>query len=572
MRLQVKPALHNYYPLSGLIIRGASPQLWLQQLELLQVNLHQVPVYALPGTAPNTLWGCFIIWPQEQWKHKALNAVEPCQCLHQLLFIPQYATTLPIIGAAETASLFSGKPHLLHPEIGLVPLQQPVNWASLLTLPLQQTVTVIKPAAPLFIPGKIQRAEIKALPPDEILTELEEKVFPRNKKFNDQPLSWGEKIKLGVLKTLFSSNGKDGGDVSKQKTALMRLLEKLAIKIMPGNSNWADKLEQDLDDLEKRNRTEMQKLMDLFKENPEEALKYAIPLDGDGTTRGDMNGRFEMSRRWNSFDLFGRQQTGRSGGTVFGDDAFYNLQQQYRKTAAELVKAGKYDKAAFMYMKLLKDNSSAAETLEKGSRYAEAAAVYLNYLHNKNKAAICYEKGQMYSDAISLYTELKEFEKTGDLFLLQQKQKEALSFYQLVADEHIQAGRYVRASLLMRNKMQNTEPAQQLLLQGWRQQRDGYNCINNYFENINDPAQLLHAIEQIYQTETDSQNKPVFLTALRHELKKSEPVNNRVTEIAYEIVAELAKADPQIVSELRHFNGDKSLVKDLLRFKAQNRQ
>ena len=87
----------------------------------------------------------------------------------------------------------------------------------------------------------------------------------------------------------------------------------------------------------------------------------------------------------------------------------------------------------------------------------------------------------MITDAIGLYKELNEYEKVGDLYMLQQKKETAFEYYQIVADDYIAHDKYVKASLLYKNKMENTESAQEFLLKGWRHQKDAFNCINNYF-------------------------------------------------------------------------------------------
>src|ERR1700761_8084029 len=101
---------------------------------------------------------------------------------------------------------------------------------------------------------------------------MEENTFPQKKEFNDKPLGWGEKIKLGLLKLLFGSSD----------------------KIKASENRIIQSLQEKLEDLERRNQSEVEKLMELFKNNPDEALKYAIPLDGEGTTRGGNMARFEM--------------------------------------------------------------------------------------------------------------------------------------------------------------------------------------------------------------------------------------------------------------------------------------
>ena len=570
MRLQVKPYHTNTFPLSGMLIRGNSIYQWLQQLQGLETDLQQFPVYAIAGNTPNSLWGCFVPLPPAQWEGKFLDANEPCQCVHHNLYIPQYATVYPFLGAQEAAKLFPAAPHLLHPEVGLVALDTPVDWSTLLALPPAVEPLITAPLPAVFIPAEIHGIEIRTLSPEEVIKTMEENMFPKSEKFTDKPLHLGEKIKLGLLKLLFSASKDGNGSSTHEKTFLTGLIEKIAGSIGMGNSRWVQNLQESLEDLERRNQSEMDRLMDMFKNNPEEALKHAIPLDADGVTRGGNLGRFELSKRWNSFDLFGRSGYG-SGSSVLGSDSFRRLQEQYEQTAQLLIQQKDYKKAAFVYMKLLKNNSMAAKTLEDGGLYPEAASVYLQYLKDKNKAAECYEKGQMITDAIALYKELDQHEKVGDLYMLQQKKEAAFEHYTIVADDYIANSKYLKASLLYRNKMGGPAPAQALLLKGWREDRDAFNCINNYFQNIPDKQALLEAIEYTYEKDTSHYNKPLFLTALRYELKKDAAIATRATEMAYEIVAELAATQPDIVAELKYFNNDKSLVKDVMRYKAQRR-
>lgn len=426
MYLQIKPSQNNTFPLSGILIRGNSLRHWLQQLQSLRVNLQQVPVYVIPGSFPNSVWGCFAMLPLEQWKEKTLNANEPCQYVYHNLYIPAYATIYPLLNAAEAAKLFANAPHILHPEFGLVALENPIVWSELLIPPGRNEHIIDSPQPAPFIPKEIKHAEIHALPPEEVIKSMEERDFPSKEKFSDKPLNWVEKIKLGILKTLFGSAKTGENKEKKDKNLFTKWVEKISDKMGPRVNQWIQQQQENLQDLERRNQTEMEKLMALFKNNPEEALKYAIPLDEGGTGRGGTTARFEMSKLRNNFDLFGRSNAN-GGSTSFEMDVYQKLQQQYNETARSLIAQKDYRKAAFVYMKLLKNNQLAAQTLEDGKMHAEAASIYLKYLQNKAKAAECYEKGQMFSDAIELYKELNENEKVGDLYMMQQKKKQPLN-------------------------------------------------------------------------------------------------------------------------------------------------
>lgn len=564
MKLELKPCTNNAYPIYGLLIEGKNIHYWLQQMQRLQINLDTTSVYALPGATPNSIWGCFVAISIKQINAQQLERLTLCQCVFNKLYIPLYAQLTPTINDSEIEKLFPEHKYILHPEIGLFTLDTPVDFSSILEFKQKSNLNLKSPIESSHIPKYIRNMQIESLPPEESLNQLEENSFPKQKKFNDKPLNWKEKIKLNLLRKFFNEqkSNQENKNSSKEKTRLLKLLD----KILPGKQ-ISENLEQDLEELERRNSSEMQKLMDMFKRDPDEALKYAIPLDNNGLNRGGNHGAFNVSMRWSNFNLFGNNSAG-SGNSLLADDSYYQLQQQYNKTAQDLIAAKKYDKAAFVYLKLLKNNHLAAHTLEEGKLYGEAASVYIKYLENKNKAAECYEKGYMTSQAIELYKELNQKEKVGDLYSLMNQKKEAFHYYNEVVEEYKADDKIVKASLLLKQKMENTSEAQKLLLHGWRNHKDAFNCINNYFTNIEDQQTRHQSIESIYSNETDNKNKLNFLKALSLERKKDKSLHDKAKNIAYEIVAELAESQPNIVLELTQFNEDKSLNKDLIRYKS----
>ena len=112
--------------------------------------------------------------------------------------------------------------------------------------------------------------------------------------------------------------------------------------------------------------------------------------------RGSGNAEFGFGRMLSDFSLFGATP-GVGGGTVIiPDDKLDMLRQNYRNMATDLIAKGEYEKAAYVYLKLLKDISSAAHTLEQGGLYKEAAYLYHQKLRMLQKAAECYELAGLY--------------------------------------------------------------------------------------------------------------------------------------------------------------------------------
>lgn len=576
MELKLKPSDKNLFPLGAILIKGSSVAAWLSEMQSMKLQLAAVTVYPLPGLAANAVWGCLVTGRFEK------NRIDPgrnvfCQSIFNQLYIPDRSVLYPTLSAEEITKLFHGKPHFLHPEIGLVELEEAVNWDGVVQMPEMVSMQVQLPVPTPFIPSQIKTFQVKALTPEEALQSFEGANFPSGQKFKDKPLNPFEKAKLFLYRQLFSKGNKEGegGDAkATESKPFLSHLEKLRKWLSGKESNWTSKLQEDFEQLEKRNQKHLDRLLDMLKKDPAEALKYALPLDNEGTGRGGFGGSFNLEKRWLNFSLFENfGGFGGGGGTaVLSGDAYSRLHQQYTEAAQALIKQKDYRKAAFVYLKLLKNPYQAAQTLEQGHLYSEAAAVYLKHNNNKVKAAECFEKGAIYSSAIDLHKEMGNDEKVGDLYLLLHKKKEAFVHYRKVVDAYTVNHQYLKAALLFRNKMEDEAEAQQTLLQGWRLNRDAFNCLNNYFAGFRDAKQLGEQMQAIYQKELTTANRENFLRVLQHEYGKHSEHTQLIRDMAYEIVAEEAKKNPSIVSELKTFNkNDKQLVKDTLRFKVNRK-
>jgi tetratricopeptide (TPR) repeat protein len=571
MQVQVRPSNTNAFPLNALFIRGADVHQWLIELQQMNVSLEDSDCYPVPGAVANSLSGCLVILKREiNFLHKHTYY----QNIRHHIFIPENATLFPQLNTEEIDKLFPDAIYIFHTDIGWASLPEKVDWAQLLAFNETEAIAINAPKDGPFIPSAIKRLEVRALSPDEALEQLGNEMFPDNGRTMDKPLNLLEKIGLGLLRPLFNT-GNSPTDEPSERSGIMKMLDNFTKLVTGKSNNWVDKLEENYNNLEERNKDEIQKLMDLFKRNPEEALKYAIPIDNTGSNRGGFLSGFNMMQRWSSFSLGGGGGFGYSGGggnAILPDNTVRLLNEQYRRTAQDLIKNGDHEKAAFVYLKLLKDAPLAADTLENGGLYAEAAALHLKYNNNKKKAAECYAKGKMYSQAIELYKELNEHEVTGDLYMLISRREDAFEYYGMVIEAHQTAGKYIAASLLYRNKMNDVTSAQGMLLDGWKQNHDGFNCLNLYLNNIQDIAALEAEINRLYEQDVDDQKKETFIHILKHEHEKHETLRERTKEIAYEIVAEQSDNNPAIISTLGFFNKDENLMRDITRHKEKSRR
>ncbi|RYY51460.1 MAG: hypothetical protein EOO06_00210 [Chitinophagaceae bacterium] len=564
IQLQIRPHVKNSFPIGALLLRGASPAGWLQELQRMGFALADIKLYPLPGHTANSVWGCLVV------TDKPINAAlagpnELCQMVSPQLYIAERTTLYPSLAPTELQKLFTRGLYFIHPEIGWLELTEELDITALIQEPLMRSYHITRPADTLLVPSKIKSFQVVMTSSDDVLQKMEDHIFPKTKPLPDKSLSLTEKLRLQLYRALFArKKDKTGKASGTEKKPLLGWAERI-FRPFGNVGTLSEEMQQDYEALEDRNQQAIDRLLELLKNNPELGLQYAIPFDEGGTVRGGQHTEFALLKRWFNLSLSAGQSLGGSGSIDLGNRQ-YELKQQYEKTAEALVRQGKYEQAAFVYLKLLKNYFKAAETLEAGKRYAEAASIYLKHLRDKRKAAACYEKGSMLSDAIELYKELQEDEKVGDLYMALGRTEEATFYYRKVADQLKASGLYLKASFVYRRKLKDAEEAQRILLQGWLQNKDAYNCLNNYLANL-DEAQLKSEIQRIFRQDVKIHNSEPFLHAIRHEYSKNDKLPVWIRDIAYEVIAQHITAKPSLASELRNFNGaDKELQKDIWRY------
>ncbi len=267
-------------------------------------------------------------------------------------------------------------------------------------------------------------------------------------------------------------------------------------------------------------------------------------------------------------DIQGRRGAASGGNFYVESSLFDKIRNKYEELAKSYIREKDYKKAAKVYINLLQDHYRGAKTLEEGGFYNEAAVIYLKKLKNKSEAANCYEKAKQYRKAIELYKDLEQKEKVGDLYKEINDYKNANIYYQMVVDDYVNYNQMVKGSLVYRKKMEMPEEAQKILLIGWEEDKDAFNCLNNYFVNIFDAKNLEHEIGELYQ-KTPSEKKIIFLEAMKHEFKRDLSLHTIIRNIAYEIIAEKVITHSEIVNELKYFNPDDEVIlKDISRYKT----
>jgi len=223
---------------------------------------------------------------------------------------------------------------------------------------------------------------------------------------------------------------------------------------------WAQKHWQQLAD--SRNR-EIERLMKLMETNPDEGLRYALPLAGIEQSRGTARPTWKLGLNNAKFTL------GHGGGAIdgwdIGGDARLKLERQYREAARRETALGRHERAAYIYGNLLGDWASAAKSLADAGRHRDAVAIYLHKLNNRAAAAKCLEDAGLLLQAAAAYAEAKQFEKAGDLHAKLGNHAEAREMW--LAELQAQRDPLVKARILD-TKLDDRQAALALLDETWK--------------------------------------------------------------------------------------------------------
>ncbi|OXB12362.1 hypothetical protein B0A68_19220 [Flavobacterium reichenbachii] len=581
MELKLKMHSKNSFPKEGVFIKSSLISFWLQEIQNMGLSLEHVKVFPVPGKTANELYGCIVFLNSGVKSVKDIGKNNFCQLVENKLFIPENTIVFPELTAQEWNVLFSEKYHFMHPEIGFVELEDELVWSNFITKPNLIDVEILEPRKSVAIPKLISSLRIE-VDQEELLKQIEnplseeeitenlpfnmKKLLSGNNKEMDKFLAYLEKnpemaMRMAIpLDTIGTGRGANTGSFSFNTGVRSRL-----------NFSWIrrffDRLSSD-----GNNSTGFFRygfvllLVVLFRSCKGAELKANLTpiLVFVGIVLLVVFLVTLLSKS-------GGSPSGAGGGSFLIDSNRFNtLQSRYEKLAVDYIVKKEYEKAAHIYLKLLKNNHKAAKVLEDGKLYREAAVIYLKYLQDKKKAAECYEKGHAYNEAIALYKEMGEDEKVGDLYLILKNKKEADKYFTIVIDNYVKNFQYVKASLIYKNKIGDVTEAQELLLDGWKTNKDGGKCLNNYFANIDSNEELSQAIAHVYKHDVTSENNMVFFHLLKTEFKKGRELEELTRNIAYEIAAEKIEENPNVASELINFNkSNKSIIKDVLKFKLR---
>jgi tetratricopeptide (TPR) repeat protein len=527
-------------------IKGSSPEDWFSELRKWELSDKDMTCYILPENIRSVLpGGLFVIFTNE--KHPATEKVRyPYACIGHSFYLPVDSDLYPEIKPQELTAGTLWDCRVYHPSIGLVGFEKNdrIDLCDFFVHPPPVAIhwEFAHKSTPRHAP--LVHASIAPSVPEDLIETMQDDIGTKSlkdiPKEEKESTNWMirlfDRIKNIVYKCILFFIQKlmsilpDTTDSGRPKKGLLNQLE-----------DWLGTRIKHLD--EKRD-SELKRLLKMFENNSEEALKYAIPLDNPYIERGTpTTSSFTLSRRDTNFRI------GSLGGGYRTDlwdiNQYYKeLRTKYQTAATQEIEAKRYKKAAYIYANLLGDFHSAANVLEQGKHYHDAAALYTKHLNAPAQAARCYEQGGLYSNAIELYKELKQYEAAADLYTKIEQPKQAYTLYEEALKVSMHTQNYIGAARLASEKLNDFELSKHILLEGWNISKQPEACLVQYFQEVisQEPEALAAQLRNVYQHHTTEHRKIKFLNVLeqlQHQYP-TEEIEKISVELAYEIISEQA--------------------------------
>jgi tetratricopeptide (TPR) repeat protein len=590
MQLQLKYSQHTTLPVHAAFVPGERAADWFAQMDPWQTDLQTLSCYLLPHSIGNNqAAGLFVVFNGAAPAAQMIRY--PYGKLAGKLFIPTNAVLYPVTGTDELKKLLLWDVKVFHPHIGLVGFEakDKIELADFINLPLPQhqnwhfAYPGLNPLPGLQMLGlepdenadmlDTLKEDVGSVPLSEIPDITTEGESPASKNIKKTTnaiamvglffllaLAFIGKVIFTMLAAIFPISA---SPYRRPQKGFLQELE-----------DWVNRK---ITDLQKQRDSELNRLMNLFDKDADEALKYAIPLNSPYLDRGVAPQSGKLSRRTPDFNLRGLGGGGRVDGWDLGEYRQL-LYKKYEQSANDAIAAGNFKKAAYIYAHLLGNFHLAANVLQQGKLYREAAAIYKDHLDNKAMAAECLEKGGLLTEAIPLYIELDNPEKVGDLYSRLGQRDKALKYYNEKVSRLTAAKDYRQAAKITLDKIEQKDDALNLLMTGWQDTNNPEACLAEYFNLVHDPENntLPQEVRRVYANHVPRLKKSAFLNVLADTSKKynNSELEATTLNIAYEIISvQITQGEMSGLKLMNKFvPGDRLLVADANRFISSKRE
>ena len=453
--LQLRHGKAPLRPATAWLVPGAGPSAWLEEVLRWGVPHTALVLRVLPHGRSDLRPRGVLVTAGAGAEPKVSRRCLAYGRLAGRLFLPVEARLDPDVSEAELAALLGPGEYVWHPSAGLVGFEPAdlLRLADLLRGTVASGRTWDRAAAGVTFARRLTFLAPEEVPTVEtLLRQGRGDIGDSSGRLEDLPPDPDEEPQGGSLRKALGRFG----------------------RWLTGKART---------DLEERRRRELQRLMRLLEKDPDQGLRFAMPMAGKAH-RGLAPPSDRLGSRDVSFDL------GRLGGGGPADfwevpaDYHHHLVARYRELADREVRLGRHRRAAYIYAELLGDFTAAATALAAGGHWREAAVLYREKLQQPGEAARCLERGGLWAEAVALYEELKEFEKAGDLCTRLEQFEEAAALYSQAVARHRACGDFLAAARLLDDKLKDTDAALAELAAGWPASAQAGECLRGVFRML----------------------------------------------------------------------------------------
>jgi tetratricopeptide (TPR) repeat protein len=608
MELQLSYNPQTRHQTNAAFLRGNSTEQWFREINNWQIPLKGLTCFLLPEHKNAMAPGGLLVIFSDQVPAEG-KILHPYAAINGNLFIPVDANLTPALTPAEMRELLIWHVQVFHPAIGFIGFdkedEQPLDSFLLPAQAVEKSWDHAHPGMPpvaylhtisVAMPAGLELTDL--LNNGQITLPLSELPGKRPRRslfmrFIDWMVRWFLRFLLAMFnivafllrrapaKPVGAGNTRSGKPGAGKTAVRASRTDKPETGPAGGLRemlrNW---IEKTLGSIEERRDSELDRLLKMFDNDGDEALKFAIPI-GDNpapaASRGIAPQSARLSRQDTNFNL-GKLFESKPMDTWSSAESYTTLlSRKYEQQAAKAIAEGDHRKAAYIYAHLLRNLHRAAVVLEEGKFYHEAAALYMDSLGQPLKAAECFEKGGLLLDAINIYKKLEKYEKTGDLYKQLSQEKPAQQYFQLAVDAAMQQKNHLEAARILQHKSGKPEEACAVLLDGWQHGNQDKDCLSQYLlcaEEL-DKDSFPAKMRMVYEQKTPAHKKDNLIEALLAFKKNmNQAAQDTAMEIAYEVISPQITAgrEDRLAVLKRMLPEDKELSADIYRYSARQRQ
>jgi hypothetical protein len=439
-------------------VPGAHAAAWLDELVHFGVDLTTTFLLPVPTSrADRTPLGAVVVLPIGVVPHRHHRATPWRRC-GERWFVPADSELWPPLDDAELAQLAGERWLVWHPAAGLV------AFAADERLPVAALLQVVRDDAAWdrAVPGLVAVARLTSVSPERPPTVLElfateQRTIGSQSPSELPPLPDEPPPKRSLLSP------------NQLRTASLDLFARGLLHLFtdPNSTRqatgwwqrvlqWAsDRLGQRAAtppaDQERRAR-EIRRLLELLDRDPDLGLRHALPLGGP-EGRGLAPPSNLLGERSTDFSLGALAGGGPVDSWHVDPQTQSQLRQRYRELANAEIERGNHRRASYILAHLLGDLHAAAQCLRDGGQFREAATVYGERLGQHEQAAACLVAGGWLGEAAAVFERLGQWEKVGDLRLLQGQSEGAAEAYGREDARRAAAGDVLGVAMLRAEKL-----------------------------------------------------------------------------------------------------------------------